>query len=104
MLTMWRSLKLRPSLFTWAERLSKNRRIRTSWFAISFIAATFTMFSLEYWTEHVIHGEKHPAVARSVFGMSSVYHTIVTAGYRKPQRRFTAIVTLDSKKDPAVPD
>lgn len=82
----------------------RSERFRQAWFWIAFFVACLFIYLVEHWAEDLIQSGEHPGFARSVFGISAFYQSIVTAGPRKPKPRFTAVVEINSGKDPAVPD
>lgn len=72
-------------------------------FWIPFFLTCALVAFLEHEFESIIDSDEYPGVVQTVFGLTGLYQWLVT-GVHFPYPRYTAIVAIDSDKEPKIPN
>jgi len=82
---------------------SLGRRVSRPRFWIALVITCISVWFLEDWFERKVEEEEYPGVVQKVFGLTWLYQWTVTQQHF-PYPRYTAVVVIDSKKQPNIPN
>jgi CHASE2 domain-containing sensor protein len=85
--------------------MARRRLPRHLWLSLgAAVLACTVAYAAEHGLESLLESEAHgrSPLTRSIFEISGLYQRIVTVGWRKPEPRFTVVVSINAESDPAL--